>query len=171
MKDVFDNIHKLSQEEKYRSMLDLLLTSSGASVQSPYDTDINHAWYLAGDAYFRLGDFQQAVSAFKKAKESWGEDRDSFLALANSYSELGLPEKSEEVLREGLKIWQGDEEFSYNLGNALFDRCLYRDAIACYQSVVENPTLISMAENNIKAARRELKKAQRNRIGKARDRY
>jgi len=67
MKDIFERIHELLRKSEYRIALDSLLTNNHKSIKSPYDSDVNHAWYLVGDTYYLLGDFQHAVSAFKKA--------------------------------------------------------------------------------------------------------
>ena len=121
--------------------------------------DKNHSWYIVGDIFFKLGKYDQAVSAFKKALELWPEDKDAILALSNSFSENGQPEKAEKVLKNGLKIYKNDEAFIYNLANALFDQSKYKKAINYYKVIKDDDELRGLSKKNIKAANSNLKKS------------
>jgi len=69
MKDVFEYIHELAMRGYYLEVLKALLTQDCTTIVSPYNTDTNHAWYLVGCAYFKLKNYQNAISAFKRAIE------------------------------------------------------------------------------------------------------
>ncbi len=154
MKDIFNHVHQLSKQGEYQAILNELLAHDQSVIVSPYDTDENHAWYLVGNAYFKLKNYQQAISSFKRAIECWQDDKDGYLALANSYSDFGLPKKAEQVLRTALKKWPSDEKFVYNMGNALFDQKKYQDSIIYYEKVLSDFQLVSMANKNIKEAKK-----------------
>lgn len=158
MKYIFEKAHQLSREERYQDMIDTLLSENGATIKSPYDVDLNHAWYLIGDAYYKQGKFQFAISAFKKAMEAWPDDKEAILALSNSYSESNLPEKSEQVLRDGLKKWPNNEQYIYNLANSLFDQKKYQEAISLYKKINNKSDLAMLAKRNIKSAKKMTKR-------------
>lgn len=161
MKNIFEKVHQLSREGKCNDMIDILLSGNGTTIKSPYDKDLNHAWYLVGDAYYRQGKFQFAISAFKRAIEDYPEDKEAILALANSYSESNLPEKAEIALRDGLRKWPNNEQYIYNLANALFDQKKYQEAISLYKSLTDQSELAVLAKRNIKSAKFMLKNQAR----------
>ncbi len=156
MRKVFETLHELSRNEQYQAMIDILLSKNGTGIKSPYNEDLNHSWYLVGDAYYRQGKFQNAISAFKKAIKDWPEDKEAILALSNSYSDYGLPDKAEQVLRNGLKKWPDNEQYIYNLANALFDQRKHQEAITLYETISDKSELALLANRNIKAARVKL---------------
>ena len=156
MTDIFEEIHDLSRQNSYQKVIEKLLANNGQSIRSPYDSDLNHAWYLIGDAYYRLGNLEFAVSAFKKAIQQWADDKDAILALSNCYSELNSLSDAENVLRTAIQKWPGDGYYWYNLGNSLFDQRKYEESIAAYQNVVGDEELTSMAKSNIEAAKNKL---------------
>lgn len=158
MKYIFEEVHQFSREGRCQDIIDTLLSENGTTIKSPYDIDLNHAWYLVGDAYYRQGKFQFAISAFKRAIEDWPEDKEAILALSNSYSESSLPEKSEQTLRDGLKKWPNNEQYIYNLANALFDQRKYQEAISLYKSLGDKSEFAVQAKINVKLARNMMKR-------------
>lgn len=158
MKDCFSAIHDLLREKKYMQVLSMLFNRQISNIESPYDSDLNHAWYIVGDIFFKQGEYEQAVSSFKKALDDWPDDVDAMLALSNCYSELNMPKKSEEVLLKAKKISPMNMSIIYNLGNSFFDQKMYQQAINMY-NIVESTdeNLQSLATKNIKRAEEKLK--------------
>ena len=156
MSDIFNQIHRLSKQGEYDRALDLLLDKSGGRINAPYDEDLNHAWYVAGDLYHKKGDFQTAAKAFDKAVADRPDDPEALLALANCYFELEMPGVAERYLRIALRH-SDDIGLIYNLGNALFDQGRYDEALVEYRRVPPDAgEIYEMAQRNIAVARERL---------------
>lgn len=82
-----------------------------------YDTDLNHAWYLLGSAFEKLGRLESAASCFKRAAEIWPEDSEAFLAYSNTENSL---QKQIPFLEWGCSV-NDDMRIKFNLANALID--------------------------------------------------
>lgn len=123
-------------------------------IKSPYDSDLNHAWYIVGDIYFENGNYESAIHAFKQALTAWPMDKDAMLALANSYSEIVMPDKAEKVLRDALKLDPKNPLLLYNLANSLFDQGNYQDSIILYEKIEKkDDEVYELAQKNIKRAK------------------
>lgn len=151
---MYDFVHKLLKKKKYKQVLSTVLENE--EVREPFTNDLNHAWYIVGDAYFKLNDYKLAIQSFKKALEYWDEDISAMIALSNSYSELKAPELASKVLENGLRVDPFNETLNYNLGNAYFDQERYQDASSCYKKIDQSSNLFDMAQNNLKAIKYKL---------------
>ncbi|ARN73939.1 tetratricopeptide repeat protein [Oceanicoccus sagamiensis] len=159
MKEHFDLIHDLLKRKEYDSVLDLIFNPKLFVIESPYCEDLNHAWFIVGDIFYKKGSYEKAISSFKKSLDDWPEDIEAMLALANCYSEVSLPKKVEELLKKAKSIAPENGSISYNLANSLFDQGEYLRAISLYKEVdCADIEIYEMAKKNIKKSRAMLKK-------------
>ena len=156
MADPFDEIHRLSRKAQYDQALGLLLDSAGRKIRAPYDDDLNHAWYVVGDLYYKKQDFQAAAQAFDKSVAARSDDSEALMALADCYSELQMPGMAERYLRIALKYGE-TIALTYNLGNALFDQERFDEALLEYEKIPRSAgDLYDLAQRNIAAARQRI---------------
>lgn len=157
-RDVFEEIHALLKQGHLKKALCNLYNSRNDTIKPPYNHDLNHAWYLVGDIYFRNKIFKLAVIAFKHALDDWQEDGDAYLAIGNCFDELCEFSSAEYHFRKALEINPKCEKSMYNLGNMLFDQEKYKEAIECYEKVVNRDTAVEKRSyKNLKLAKSRLK--------------
>ena len=157
-RDVFEEIHALLKQGHLKKALCNLYNSRNDTIKPPYNYDLNHAWYVVGDIYFRNKDFKRAVPAFKHSLDSWQEDGDAYLAIGNCYDELCEFAAAEDHFRKALEINPKCDKSMYNLGNMLFDQEKYKESIECYEKVVNRDTAVGkMSYKNLKLAKSRLK--------------
>ncbi len=154
---IFKEIHKLIKQKKHENVIDELLDDS-FNIKPPYSSDLNHAWYILGDIYYRNSNYKFAIKAFLKSLDDWPEDIDAILALSNSYSRAGFPNKSEKYLLKGITLSAENESIIYNLGNAFFDQKKYTMAIDYYKKITNDKELLKLSISNIKKAKSEIKR-------------
>jgi len=58
-KENYEIIHQILQKKQFASALSLLLDPATGRVRRKFADDLNHAWYLLGDARYRLGELQK----------------------------------------------------------------------------------------------------------------
>jgi tetratricopeptide (TPR) repeat protein len=152
MPDPFDEIYQLSRVGQYDAALAKLLGEDRAQLSAPYDSDLNHGWYVVGDVFYKKGEFRSAAEAFDKAIADRPDDHEALMALANCYFGLSMPEMAERYLRVALNF-SDDPALIYNLGNALFDQGRNEEALAEYRRIPETAgEIYSRARKNIRAA-------------------
>jgi tetratricopeptide (TPR) repeat protein len=157
MKDCFSKLYPLIKSKKYKEVLRLVCTEDGKNINSPYDSDINHSWYIIGDIHYKTENYDLAISAFKKAVSVREDDDEALLAIANCYSNQGKIQLAEKFLRKAITL-KPKESYLYNLGNALYDQSKYQEAIDLYKSISEEDTeLHELAKKNIEHAKKKLK--------------
>lgn len=155
MSNVFDIVEDLSRKGASAQVLGLLLNNESHRVVAPYTEDLNHAYYLAGLAFHKQGQVENALSAFKKSYRHWKEDVAALRALGNCYSELGNPKAAKyyflKARHVGGEKYKGWNILTYNLGNAYFDLGKYDLAISEYKRVRKSDiTSYELAQKNIK---------------------
>jgi len=151
----FTEIYSLSRRGDYTEALDRMLNYETGRIRPPYSRDLNHAWYVVGDIYFKSQDNEQALRAFKSSLRNRQDDQEAMLAIANCYGELEKPRMAKYYLLKALKIKgrKHRNKLIYNLGNAYFDMGDYSDAVSQYRRVTKsNPEIFSLAKKNIKQA-------------------
>ena len=104
MKDCFEDIHVLLINKMYIDVINLVFDEKLNRINKPYDIDLNHAWYIVGDIFFKTQKYDSAISCFKKALIFSQNDMEAMCALANCYSEQFQPKKSASILRKALNI-------------------------------------------------------------------
>lgn len=151
MPDQFDKLHKLQRAGKSEAVLSLLFDKSTGRIKKPYNTDLNHAWYIVGDLLYKKKQYKKAIHAFKKALVSWSSDIEALWAIANCYSNLGKPGWARFYLSKAMQIDKKQDALKYNLANALFDMGKYDEALKHYKGVgKKDKQLFKLARSNIK---------------------
>ncbi|MEP9317393.1 tetratricopeptide repeat protein [Pseudomonas sp. LABIM340] len=154
MTDPFVEIHELLRSKNYDAALNRIYNKNTHSISEEFKKDENHAWYIAGDIFFKSSNYEMAIHSFKKALESRIDDIEAYRALANSYSAIGAPEKSCDQLKIALQFAPNDPALNYNLGNALFDIGDYKQAIKAYEKVPQDQgEIYTLAQKNIKTSK------------------
>lgn len=151
MNDIFTELYELSSQGEHRKVIQRLISPRGRIVK-PYSAELNHAWYLVGDAFYQMNEFREAVSAFKKALANSRDDIDAMMALANCHSELANPRLSVYYLIRAAELDQANDDLRYNLGNAYFDLGQYDKAISEYSRVKPDSRVAELALKNSRKA-------------------
>lgn len=163
MKDNFSKIEKILKSPKYIEVLNILLNLNRTRVVVPYNSDLNHAWYLAGIVYFKQKNYIDALRAFKKSYHHYKNDIAAVRAIGNCYSELGNPKTAKYYFIKAINIggdkYKDIDVLIYNLGNAYFDMKKYDLAISEYKKVNKNDEeTFDLAQKNIKHAESKINK-------------
>lgn len=158
--DVFERIiHPLLSQGRTDEALDLLYDPETDAIKPPYDSDLNHAWYIIGKGFDRRGEQTRAVAAFERALEEWPDDAEAHSMLGCLYSDIGNHGSAGHHFRRALALDPASDEVKYNLANALFDQGKYEDAIALYQEISDAKSEAGrLARKNLKLAKSKLKK-------------
>jgi len=134
-KTAYSNIYRFLRDENYSSVLRNMLNANGR-IRNKYSENLNHAWYLVGDALFRKGNYRGAIKAFKKSfLNSNGADVEALWAISDAYEALNDRRWSIYYLKKALDIDPHRVELLYNLANNYFDLGDYERAILFYDKV------------------------------------
>lgn len=145
----FKDVESLLSGKEYPTVLQLMLKEEGV-LAVDYRQDLNHAWYLVGEAYYGLEEFSSALTSFQESFNSDQYDYMALMAQANCLSNMGGTTAAELLLRKAIDITGGTSQLYYNLGNALFDQRRYLDSIAKYEKVSDTyADLYAWAQDNI----------------------
>lgn len=150
----YSEIYGLSNAGAYKRALTRLLNEGRSRIRPPYSGDLNHAWYLTGDLYYKLGCIDEALKAFKRSLANWSEDTEAMMAIANCYSLLSRPRWAVYYLRKALELDPDNRNLVYNLGNAYLDCGSYDAATRAYRKALlgASEELSRMIRRNIKIA-------------------
>ena len=152
--DVFDPIHTLLKQRHLEEALRRVYDPRKDAIKSPFDQDLNHAWYIVGDIYYRSKRVKKAIIAFQRSLEDWREDSEAHCALGSCYTRLRQFSKAENSLRKALALKPKSEDLIYNLANALFDQKKYEEAIQWYKKVRNLDSVVGKrAVKNLKLAK------------------
>lgn len=152
---LFGEVYSEIRLGNYENALTLLLRED-RHLRCPFKSaNANHAWYVVGDTYFKLGKFSYAINAFKNSLRACRDDVEALWAIGNAYSEIGRPRLAERYFRKALYLDKtNSDELSFNLGNALFDQKKYAEAISIYLKVKrKNKAIWKKSLKNIKLSR------------------
>lgn len=142
--DTFAGVQKLVAAGRPQQALRWLRDPRTGRIRKPFHQDLNRAWYLAGEACYRLGRLNEAQAAFKRALRYRRDDVEALAAIAACYDELCKPIIAERYLRRALLIDGTRADFLYRLGNALFDQARYFEAASVYRRVPGTATATSL---------------------------
>lgn len=146
--DPFGAVHALL-EKNPAGALEQLLDPATCSIKEPYRADLNHAWYVVGDIYFKQDDFASALESFLKSLDDRPDDVEAMMAIGNCASALGDAALSEKYLRAALKQSES-AALLYNLGNALFDQGKFGEALCYFKRVkMSDADIYAMAQRNL----------------------
>jgi tetratricopeptide (TPR) repeat protein len=156
MKDSFSRIHQMLRNQNFGEVLELMLIDD-KTIHPRYEHDLNHAWYVVGDAFFQLGRISEARDAFGKALSERSDDIESLWAQAECYSELNRPDKAEELLRKALELTPGRRELIYNLANSVYDQERLHEAVSLYDQLANmDDDIGQLARKNAELAKGRL---------------
>jgi len=168
MKDHFNKVDKILKSPKYSEALNILLNLNGNRIVHPYNSDLNHAWYLVGVVYFKKENYIDALCAFKKSYHHYRDDVAAIRAIGNCYSGLENPKTAKyyfiKAINIGGKKYKDINILTYNLGNAYFDMKKYDLAISEYKKVKKSDKeTFDLAQKNIKHVMDKKKRRKRGR--------
>ncbi len=117
-------------------------------------SDLNHSLYKKGCSFYDSKDYRKAIISFREALEYWPEDGEAWLALGNCYDANNKPKRAEKCFRQSLTYQTGKirNMALFNLGNSLYDQCLYKDAINYYDQISKSDEIYGVAVINKKRA-------------------
>lgn len=137
--DQFSVIHSLLRKKSYKRALGLLIDSRRRwEINQSFRNDLNHAWYLVGDALFKSGEIGGALKAFRNSLRHWPKDYDCLLAIANCHDALKRPGWSAYYLLRALEVNSSGSVAIFNLGNAYLDLGRYLESIECYRNAIQS---------------------------------
>lgn len=155
----FDEIHKLLSEGNLDLALHRIYDPADDTIKARFDNDLNHAWYIVGDIHSKKGEYEKALTAFKKSLDDRPDDMEARWALGDVYSSLGQYSDAEIHFSKALEINPDSKEMKYNLANALYDQGKYKDAIKFYKDIPnDEPSIGNKAMKNLGLAKSKLKR-------------
>jgi len=156
--NIFSKIYDLSNSGEFALISGEMLDEAG-EMRTQYRVDLNHAWYLVGDALLELEIYDEALVAFQKSYTEDDSDYMALMAQASCCSELGAYTAAELILKLAISLSDENSDHYYNLGNALFDQKKYQEAIDAYNQVFDsNRESFDLAQQNIAVAKMRLEK-------------
>ncbi len=93
------------------------------------DPEITDAYFSLGNIHFRLGEYDEAIRAFRQALEKKPDDAFTVINIANSYLAMGRFAEAERFVLDYFKTGFGDSQLYFLLGNMNFLRKNYDAAI------------------------------------------
>jgi tetratricopeptide (TPR) repeat protein len=156
---LFEHVHSLISTKRYSVALNILLNNKG-EIRDTFDDDRNHAWYLVGDIWFKQKRFRNALFAFRRAIHEYGSDADSYWAIADCYSALGIYKMAEKYYRKSLFL-RKRKEVIYDLANAIYDQKKYVESIKLYKQVQGFSALGLKARHNLVLAKNKMARVTR----------
>ena len=157
---IFTPVHTLLRRRPVRAALGSLLDNDG-DLRPAYRCDANHAWYVVGDAWYRLGDMHRAREGFRRSLATRPDDTEAVMALADCWFAQGKLGRARYWFSRAFDA-SCSATAGYNLANVLFDLDDLDAAIAIYASLRTNDATLA------KAIRHNMQLARRNREGRAR---
>jgi tetratricopeptide (TPR) repeat protein len=135
-------VYALTRRNRLSSALGLLISPVTQNINTEYRDDLNHAWYCVGDICFKMGNFQDAKDAFRRALSFRKHDFDALHALGNCYAELGRPVLAERNFRRALLNASAVDasrraDLKFNVANALLDQRRFDNAIKILRLLVK----------------------------------
>jgi len=146
MDEAFELLHGHLRRGEYTYVIERMINLEKFELKSDYSdaSDLNHAWYVVGDAFYKLGDQENALRSFRKALFYWSNDCDSYLAITNCSESL---EEVEECIVRGLEICPNDDRLKINYANLLLDAGRNLDAKRVISKVDRDSDVHSVASD------------------------
>ena len=115
------------------------------------DPEIGDAYFTLGNIYFKQRKFDEAIPCFEQALERKPDDTFCVINIANSYLNLGQPEKGANFVIDYMKKGFLDSQLFYLLGQLDYAQKRYDEALKQYDECISrNPE--SAASHNAMAA-------------------
>jgi tetratricopeptide (TPR) repeat protein len=142
---------RLIQRGKYDAAIRLLLDRKTGAIKGGGRSDLNHAYYLIGDAFYKKRDYIKALLFFRKSYQIDRSDWMAMRAIGGCLHCLRQYESAEIWFQKANEI-HFEYENVYNIGNALFDNCNYKKAVETYSIIPVDSYIYEKAKRNIKIA-------------------
>jgi len=133
-RDGFANIYSLVRQNKIDQALSLLIYPKSFRIKKEYSGDLNHAWYVVGDLYFKKNDFELALKSFYYSLKYNKNDHYALWAIGDCFVELKKDNLAENYYKKAVNVTP-DPRILYNFSNSLFDQGKYFHAISIYKSI------------------------------------
>ena len=161
--DPFAKIYILIKQRKLARVLRLIIDPKTNQLRDSVRFDRNHAWYCAGDIFYKQNNLNEAKEAFKKALRAWPDDIDALTTIGNCYDELRRPKLAERYFRRALLVpatkldKEKRQSIMLNIGNSLFDQHRFTEACKFYRNLLDAPAEIGVrAKKNLALAERHV---------------
>jgi tetratricopeptide (TPR) repeat protein len=114
--------------------------------------------YSQADHLFHAGRFRDALRLFQASAEADPSDYDAFMAIGNCWDALRKPKRAAEAFRQALVLAPESKrpDILFNLGNALFDLGLMREAVETFNLVAPGSSVAASAKRNAALATERL---------------
>ncbi|MGI9413040.1 MAG: tetratricopeptide repeat protein [Hyphomicrobiales bacterium] len=153
MADPFDAIRSLLKSERYAEALEHVYDRRGDRIRAPFHHDLNRAWYIVADIFFKQDLFARSKTAFERSLLEHPNDVEALLGFAHACAELHHYAASERALRLALEENPFDDRVLYSLANILFDNERYEEAISLYERLISVGSRLSPgARKNLRLA-------------------
>jgi tetratricopeptide (TPR) repeat protein len=154
VENIFNDVHALLRSPKFRSVPKILLNPRNRRVIGPYNSDLNHAWYVIGESEARAKQYDGAIRSFQKAHKHDRQDWMALWAIGDCYDEMKLPRMALRYYARALKLAPKNGALRYNLANALIDLRQYGEAIRQLRKITsEDVELRRKVKKNLELAR------------------
>ncbi len=110
------------------------------------------AWFGLGEADVNLGQYAQAIDAYRQGMQINPQDAGAWTNLGNAYDGAGQYAQACDAYRQGLQINPQDAKAWYNLGVAYDHAGQYAQAIDSYRRVLQINPQDAVAWNNLGAS-------------------
>lgn len=162
MRKIYTQIYDLMEAGNFEQAITTIINEQTGRLNPIFKIDANHSWYCAGDAYFKIGNYVEAIKAFQRSRKADPQDAICFLALGNSYDALGRFKIAERMFRQALSLRLNEFNRAtafFNLGNALYDQRRYKEAIDIFNKIKNRKDKIGLkTRKNLTLANQYLNK-------------
>jgi choline-sulfatase len=93
------------------------------------DPEITDAYFSLGNVYFKIGEHEKAIQAFRQALEKKPDDVFTVINIANSFLAMGRFAEAERFVLDYIKTGFSDPQLYFLLGNMNFVRKNYDAAV------------------------------------------
>ena len=95
------------------------------------------AHYLLGLCFYRLEDFENAITSLERAIELNPNEFNFYIKLSNAYSALKLYEKAKSVLKKAIELDSSKSDVYLQLGNCYVKSRDYKNGLIFYKKAVK----------------------------------
>lgn len=118
-----------------RAVCETILDEKSGRVVAPYTDDLNHAWYVVGNATFHMKQYHRALKAFQRAYRYDEGDWMALWGIADCYDRSKRPRMAQRYYERALSFVPTNAALRYNLANACIDLRQYSQAISLLRRI------------------------------------
>jgi tetratricopeptide (TPR) repeat protein len=152
----FRKIHTLLRAKRYRAVRKAILDDKTGRVVPPYTEDLNHTWYVIGNAELGAKRYDRALKAYQRSyRHDDGEGWMALMAIGNCYYQMKRPRMALRYYARALRFVPSNAELRYNLANMYIDLRQYSNAISRLRRIsTRDVELRRKIRKNLQLARR-----------------